>query len=64
MPFILKLQSRNLNGNTHTLLNRASVGLRKYLKDIQLVTGKKTNKQRFKPRLSGFMALILVPFLL
>lgn len=46
MPFILKLLSRNLNGNTHTFLNRASVGLRKFLKDIQFVTGKKKKKNR------------------
>lgn len=46
MPFILKLLSRNLNGNTHTFLNRASVGLRKFLKDIQFVTGKKKKKTR------------------
>lgn len=65
MPLILKLLlSRDLNGNTHTLLNRASVGLRKFLKDMQFVTVKKNKKQRFKPRLSGFIALTLGLFLL
>lgn len=46
MPLILKLLlSRDLNGNTHTLLNRASVGLRKFLKDMQFVTGKKNKTE-------------------
>ena len=50
MPLILKLLlSRDLNGNTHTLLNRASVGLRKFLKDMQFVTGKKKQNRDLNP---------------